>query len=494
MSGAPPGGERLAFLFEPREAAGVFRFPAAGDALPAGLEVRGWRLQPAPANLPRDGVVLGRSLGHGLPEREIRLGSDDRLRHLYSIGQTGTGKSSLLRSMLLSDIEEGQGVCLIDPHGDLFGEILENIPPERADDVVVVDPTDTGWPVGINLLEYDVEDQRHFLVQELLGILRRLIEGEYGGSSSNVTGPLFWQHVRMNLLLAMSRPSDPGTLVEFHAIFNNPSYWRRWIPLEASDPQLEFWATHVLERTDYLRPGSDAFSLGAYISSKFDPFVFDPMLRLLFGQKRSTIRLDRIMDEGKILLVNLAKGLLTETNARFLGMVLLAKLQAATMARARRRKKDRRPFFVYVDEFQSLATSSFVGLLSEARKFGVGMVLANQFLTQIENNQIVKSILGNAGTLVCFRLGQPDAEAMEPRLAPAFSASDLQNLPNFHACVTLLARGEALRPFTMRTLFRGAENPDGDSIRSDIVARSRAKYARPRKEVEEEIERSLRTS
>lgn len=493
VAGAPPGGERLAFLFDPHETAAAFRFPAASDSLPAGLEVRGWRLQPAPARLPKDGVVLGRSLGHGLPGRMVHLGSDDRLRHLYSIGQTGTGKSSLLRSMLLSDIEGGQGVCLIDPHGDLFGEILENIPPERAKDVVVVDPTDTDWPVGLNLLEYDSEDQRHFLVQELLGILRRLIADEYGThNQGDFAGPVFYQHVRMNLLLAMSRPDDPGTLVEFHAIFNSPDYWERWIPLASKDPQLDFWASQVLTRTDYLRQPTDGGSaLGPYISSKFDPFVFDPMLRLLFGQKRSKIRLDRIMDEGKILLVNLSKGLLTETNARFLGMVLLAKLQAATMARARRKRTDRRPFFVYVDEFQSLATSSFVGLLSEARKFGVGMVLANQFLTQIESEQIVQSILGNAGTLVCFRLGQPDAKAMEPRLAPAFSASDLQNLPNFHACVALLARGEALRPFSMRTLYRGADNPDGDRIRCDIVARSREQYARPRKEVEEEIGRSL---
>lgn len=265
----------------------------------------------------------------------------------------------------------------------------------------------------------------------------------------------------------------------------------RWLPLAIEDTQLRFWAEHVLARTDYQKPSSDGPSLGSYISSKFDPFVFDPMLRLLFAQKRSTIRFDQVMDGRKILLVNLAKGLLTETNARFLGMVLLAKLQATVMARARKRKEERRPFYIYVDEFQSLATSSFVGLLSEARKYGVGMVLANQFLTQMEDQRIVNSILGNAGTLICFRLGQPDAKAMEPRLSPTFSASDLQNLPNFHACVATLARGETLRPFSMRTLYHGVDNPDADRVRREVVGRSRAKYGRPRVEVEKELAASL---
>lgn len=492
VPGSPAGAERLPFLFDPREAAAAFRFPSASDSPPNGVELRAWHLEPAPASLPRQGVVLGRSLGHGVPGRQVFLGEEDRLRHVYSIGQTGTGKSSLLRSMLLSDIEAGRGVCLIDPHGDLFGEILESIPPARADDVVVLDPTDTDWPVGINLLEYDTEDQRHFIVQELLGILSRLLRDEYSAAAAaEFAGPMFYQHVRMNLLLTMSRPSDPGTLLEFHAIFQSPDYWQRWLPLESSEPQLQMWVESVLSRADYLKPGEGSSTMGSYISSKFDGFVFDPLLRLLFAQKRSTIRFDRIMDEGRILLVNLAKGLLTETNARFLGMVLLAKLQAAIMARGRRKKSERRPFFLYVDEFQSLATSSFVGLLSEARKFGVGMVLANQFLTQVEDQRIINSILGNAGTLICFRLGQPDAKAMEPRLAPPFSASDLQGLPNFHACIATLANGDALRPFSMRTLYRGANAPQGERVRRDIVGRSRARYARPRKEVEEEIGMSL---
>lgn len=489
---APKGAERLPFLFDPREAAAAFRFPAASDSLPAGIDVRGWRLQPAPAHLPRQGVVLGRSLAHGLPGNTVHLSADDRLRHVYSIGQTGTGKTSLLRSMVLSDIEAGEGVCLIDPHGDLYREILENIPKKRWNDVVALDPTDTDWPVGLNLLEYESEDQRHFLVQELLGIMTRLLHDEYGAQAAGqFTGPMFNQNVRMNLLLAMSRPDDPGTLLEFHAIFQSPDYWMRWLPLAIEDTQLRFWAEHVLARTDYQKPSSDGPSLGSYISSKFDPFVFDPMLRLLFAQKRSTIRFDQVMDGRKILLVNLAKGLLTETNARFLGMVLLAKLQATVMARARKRKEERRPFYIYVDEFQSLATSSFVGLLSEARKYGVGMVLANQFLTQMEDQRIVNSILGNAGTLICFRLGQPDAKAMEPRLSPTFSASDLQNLPNFHACVATLARGETLRPFSMRTLYHGVDNPDADRVRREVVGRSRAKYGRPRVEVEKELAASL---
>ncbi|KAB2965154.1 MAG: ATP-binding protein [Thermoanaerobaculia bacterium] len=489
IAGSPSGGDRLPFLFEPQECAAAFRFPAPGEHFPAGIDVRGWRYIEAPAKLPREGVVLGQALGHGVVGQTVRLAADDRMRHVYSVGQTGTGKSALLRSMILSDIEAGEGLCLVDPHGDLVREVLESVPKRRWEDVVLLDPTDVEWPVGLNLLEPSSSAERHFLIQEFLGIMDRLLRDQFGaGNVGQFTGPVFQQHVRMNLLLAMSRLNDPGTLLEFHAIFQTPRYWERWIPLEIDEPALRSWVEHTLSRAEYQRPGADGSpSLGSYISSKFDPFIFDPMLRLIFGQKRSTIRLDQIMDEGKILLVNLAKGLLTETNSRFLGMVLLTKLQTVTMARAGRSKKSRRPFHVYVDEFQNLATSSFTGLLSEARKFRVGMVLANQFLTQIEDRQITNAVLGNAGTLICFRLGQPDAQAMEERMRPAFLASDLQSLPNFQACVATLAGGEPMRPFSMRTILRGVESPDGESVSREVRSLSRRKYSRPRKDVEAEI-------
>ena len=273
--------------------------------------------------------------------------------------------------MILNDMASGEGLCVIDPHGDLYKELLGKIPEQRLDDVVLLDPTDVEYPIGLNLLEYEGESQRHFLVQEMVGIVSRLMEDEFGyGALKEFAGPVFLQHMRMNLLLATSNPSDPGTLLEFYAIHQEPDYWKRCVPIRVSDPFLDRWVKQVLPKSDYTRPTGDGVSMGGYIGSKFEGFVFDPMLRNIFGQKRSTISLRKIMDNRQILLVNLAKGEITEPNSRFLGMVLLAKLQAAAMGRAKAPEQERPVFHVYVDEFQSIATQSFITLLSEGRKFG----------------------------------------------------------------------------------------------------------------------------
>lgn len=487
---SPAGGERLAGLFTAGELAAAFRLPPPTPHSPPGLESRRWRRKPPPRELPSEGVLLGEGVEHALRPRTVRISPDDRLRHVYCVGQTGTGKTTILRTMVLEDIEAGSGVCVIDPHGDLFTEILAKIPEHRAEDVVLLDPTDTEWPVGLNLLEAASEAQRHYQVQELTGIVRRLLEDELGaGAAQQFAGPIFFQHIRMSLLLASSNRDDPGTLLEVYNIFLQPEYWRRWLPLRTSDPLLERWVNEVLPKTDYLRQGSEGTSLGAYVGSKLESYVFDPMLRNIFGQKRSTLDLADLMNQGKILLVNLAKGLLTEANSRFLGMLLLAKLQAAVMGRARIPKRQRRAFYVYVDEFQSIATEGFVGLLSEGRKFGLGLVLANQFITQVRDQRIMEAVLGNTGTVICFRLGQRDAERLEQEVAPAFSRVDLLNLPNWHAYISLLAHGQALPPFLMRTV-PDARVPDG--ARADrIRGLSRRAFARSRAEVEKEIESSL---
>jgi tRNA isopentenyl-2-thiomethyl-A-37 hydroxylase MiaE len=485
----PDAVSRLLYLFDSVEASAAFRLPWPSlDPLP-GIEVRGWRSHPAPPNLPEGGLLVGRTVEYG-GTREVRIGRRDRLQHVYVVGQTGTGKTTVLKTMLLDDIRRGEGVCLIDPHGDLYREILCKIPEARVEDVALLDPTDAEYPVGLNLLEHEEASQRHFLVQELVGIVTRIIEDEYGpGAVGQLAGPVFFQHMRMNLLLAMSKPDDPGTLLEFYNIYLEENYWRRWLPLGITDPLLERWVKHVLPRLRYTAPGHDQFSMGGYVGSKFEGFVFDPMLRLVFGQKRSTLNLRRIMDEGKVLLVNLAKGELTEPNARFLGMVLLAKLMAAAMGRVRVPERERRDFHVYVDEFQSLATQSFVTLLSEARKFGVSLVLANQFVSQIRDPRIMQAIFGNVGTLICFRLGQADAEVLEQELQPVFMRGDLVNLPNWQAYVATLVNGQTVRPFNMETILD--ETPRNEALAARIRQRSREKHGRPRQLVEQEIAASM---
>lgn len=476
-----PDARRLPYLFDSFAASRVFRLPPAPADELTGVETQHWRARRAPRILPEVGVLIGTaSLDTGRP---VRIGANDRLRHVYAVGQTGTGKTTLLKTMILDDVKAGRGLCVIDPHGDLYQELVDSIPANRQDDVVLVDPTDVDCPVGINLLEYQSESQRHFIVQEFAGILNRLLHDEFGAAAGQMAGPVFFQHTRMNMLLAMSNPQDPGTLVEFCSIFEEPDYWKRWLPLGVSDVHLDRWVQNVLSKADYFRSAVGEISVGSWISSKFTPFVFDPMLRNIFGQKHSTIDFREAMDTGQIVLVNLAKGQLTEPNARFFGMVLLAKIQAAAMSRVEIPKASRRDFFVYIDEFQSVATESFVTLLSEARKFGLALILSNQFVSQLENERISEAILGNVGTMIAFRVGSKDAEIVEREMAPAIDRSDLVNLPNWTAYVSTLIDGQVTRPFTVRTLHSDDVVGSGDAVRRS----SRAKYGGLRSEVEREI-------
>jgi hypothetical protein len=483
------GVGRLVHLFGAPEAAGVFRLPFVESESLCGLPVRTWRAKAAPPGLPSEGCLLGQNFS-SRGAQTVRLGADDRRRHTYIVGQTGCGKTTLIETMALDDIRAGRGLCLVDPHGDLFRSLLGKIPADRVADVVILDPTDVEYPLGLNMLECTAPAQRYFVAQEMVNITTRLLQDEYGpGGFEHLVGPVFFQHMRMNLLLAMSDPSDPGTLLEFYMIFQEPDYWRRWLPLKTTDAFLERWVAHSLARTDYLRVGSEGPSMGGYLSSKFESFVFDPMLRNIFGQKRSTFNLRRIMDEGKILLVNLAKGALMENNARFLGMVLLGKLLAAAMSRADVPEAQRRDFTVYVDEFQAVATRSFATLLSEGRKFGINLVLANQFVNQIGDERIVQALFGNAGTLVCFRTGPADAALLESRFAPELSQGDLTNLPNWHAYVSMLVEGCPSRPFSLATV--PVETPADAACAAAVRDRSRRAHARMRTTVESEIATSL---
>ena len=355
--------------------------------------------------------------------------------------------------------------------------------------MVILDPTDVEFPVGLNLLECEGAEDRYFVVREFRGIMQRLLTDQYGSISAEWAGPAFFQHMQLNLMLAMSNPDNPGTLLEFYNIFQSQHYWKRWLPLRWSDARLRTWVEQTMPNMDYLKRGGDNhITWGEYLSSKFEDFVFEPKLRVIFGQKRSTIRIREIMDQGKILLVNLAKGQLAEPNARFLGMVLLAKIQAAAMARSHIPQAKRRTFFLYVDEFQSVATENFVLLLSEARKFGVALTLANQFLSQITDKRIQQAIGGNVGTQICFRVGLEDAEMIEPQFAPFFDKFDLANLDNRNAYVRTTVDGKSVNPFTLETTL--PQQPTSETAAREVAKASRQKYGRAKAEIERELESS----
>jgi hypothetical protein len=493
---ASPSLNRIRYLVDGHEASSAFRLPVdLGEYLP-GLETHRRRLRPLPRSVSKISTeentsltLLGSNNYMGF-QQDVYISEIDRRQHVYVVGQTGTGKTTLLKTMILSDIEAGRGLAVIDPHGDLYEEMLAQIPESRINDVVLFDPSDIDFSVGLNLLECDNEEQRHFIVREMKAIMKRLIEDLYQHRSSDFAGPVFYLHMQMNMLLAMSDKDRPGTLLQFYEIFQSRDFWKRWYPLKWKTEILERWVSEVLPRTDYVhRNNPQDPSFGEYISSKFVDFVFDPRLRLIFGQTKSTVDLREIIDEGKILLVNLAKGLLGEANAQFLGLIMMAKIQAAVMGRANQLPHERRPFFLYVDEFHSLAIENFTVLLSEARKFGLGLVLANQFMSQIKNPQIIQSVFGNVGTIISFRIGREDAEKIEPHFLPSINRGDLTNLPNWQACIKATIRGQACSPFYIQTVL--SNNNTDPLIGTSVRKHSQDKYGRPRGEVEKLIKDSL---
>lgn len=442
--------KRIPYLYDTYQAISLLRLPPTSvDSLP-GINNKLWVSRPAPNTIDDNGVLIGNNKLNG-KNHYIRIGQEERFKHTYIVGQTGTGKSTMLQTMVLNDINNNQGVCVIDPHGDLYNDILEYIPKDRIKDVILIDPTDENYPIGMNLLECSEEKQKHFIIQGFTEIIRRLTEDEFEDGGSYI-GPMFIQHLRMNLLLIMSDKKKPGTLIDLYSIFFEKDYWKKWLPLKVKDPLLTQWVEHTLPGVDYVKSGYDGYSMGGYVGSKFQGFVFDPIMRNIFSQRKSTIDFAKIMNQGKIVLINLAKGALSDANSRLLGMIVLAKIQAAAMSRTKLLKKDRIPFHIYVDEFQNIATQNFISMLSEARKYNVSLVLANQFLSQLKNTRITKAIFGNVGTIISFRLGQEDAQIMKTEMGDVFSIADLTNFPNWHASVSTIISGEAIHPFTIQTI------------------------------------------
>lgn len=480
---APESLRRIRHLMSGDEAACAFRLPVCGPDGIEGISVRPSRQRP----LPRESAAVGLDGGKALllgenrcfgPPQPVHLTERDRKQHLYVVGQTGTGKTTLLKTMILSDIRNGEGIAVLDPHGDLYNELLESIPPERRDDVIAIDPTDTECPVGVNLLECNSPEERFLIAYQMRDIIERMIHDQYGTNNGGMIGPMFFYHVQMNLLLAMSRPDlPPSTLEDFVNIFMVKKYHERWLPIPPEDKIVSDWANNTLKNYDYLKRGSDSsLSMGEWVASKFLDFIYDPKLRGIFTQQKSTIDFRKAMDEGKILLINLAKGEMAEHLSRFLGMVILAKLQCAAMSRVDLPQKQRLMFHLYVDEFQAIATGSFITMLSEARKFGLSLVLANQFFSQFKDERIMQSVVGNVGTTICFRVGREDAEALEPQFTPHFDRFDLANLPNWNACVKTTVQGQVVSPFSLATV---PVVPPPDAVpAAEVIAASRKRYGK----------------
>lgn len=478
-----PIHHRLLHLVEANEALCSFYFPINAEKNLPGINIHSLTEHPLPRELVQLGLsstpklLIGNNFASGF-EQNVYLSQDTRRQHTYIVGQTGTGKSTLMKTMIVSDMKAGHGLTVIDPHGELYNDLLEMIPENRKDDVILLDPGDFDYPFGLNILEYDKDEQRQSIVKELKAIFKRFIY-EYYGLSAEYAGPVFFQHVQNNMLLTMSDSNNPGTLMEFYNIFQSNDYWQRWIPLKWQNPALISWC-NVLDRVNYMGINNGQ-RYGEYFSSRFEDFINDPRLANVLGQPKSTINISQAIEENKIILVNLSKGLLGEANSSLFGMLVMAKITAAFMSRVDQIRKGKKltPHYLYVDEFQNIATENFSILLAEARKFGLGLILANQYLSQITGLKIQNAIFGNVGTIISFRLGFDDAKLLEREFAPLLSAQDLSNLPNYYAALRTNIKGERTTPCHLKTIRLEPEQSSVD--KTQLLTHSRNKYGIPKK-------------
>jgi hypothetical protein len=464
-------------ILNSEELATIFHFPNKQVTTPHLFWLNA-KTAPAPSQIPSEGFYIGVSNYQGV-KRPVYIGNEDRMRHIYIIGKTGTGKSEMLKDMVLQDIKAGKGVCFMDPHGDAVEDLLKLIPPERAEDVIYFNPSDTGRPMGMNLLEARSEDEKHFAATSVINLMYKLFDPYKTG----IVGPRFEHGVRNAMLTAMSVPGN--TFVEVMRIMTDARYVQELLP-HVEDPIVRrYWTDQIAQTSDFHK--SEVLD---YTVSKFGRFVTNKLIRNIIGQSQSSFDMRKVMDEGKILLINLAKGPLGEENSNFLGLLLVPRILMAAMSRANVPMEERRDFYFYVDEFQNFATPDFAVILSEARKYRLGLCVANQFIGQVEE-EVKNAIFGNVGTKIAFRIGVTDASYMSHEFAPTFSEEDLLNVEKYHAYVTTIVNNEPVPAFSVDTTrdmskIKAAESPRVAEI---IKEMSRLKYGRDEKLVEAEIAR-----
>jgi type IV secretory pathway TraG/TraD family ATPase VirD4 len=393
---------------------------------------------------------------------------------MYLIGKTGNGKTTMMENMVISDIRAGHGVGVVDPHGDFAEKLLEFIPEERIDDVVYFNPADVDYPMGFNPLEKVGNEYRHLVASGLMGIFKKIWPDVWSARM---------EYILNNALLALLE--IPGsTFLETMRLLSDKEY-RKTVVNNLSDPVVKsFWVDEFAKYTQRLESEATAA-----IQNKIGQFVSNPLVRNILGQSRSTINIREIMDEGKILIVNLSKGRIGEDNSALLGAMLITKMQLAAMARVDQKEDGRKDFYLYIDEFQNFSTESFANILSEARKYRLNLILAHQYIEQLED-KVRSAVFGNIGTIASFRIGAEDAEFLEKEFEPDFYANDLLNLSKYHIYIKLMVNGIASRPFSAQILEPCPRPPE--SFADAIIENNRRRYGTERKVVEERIDNEFK--
>lgn len=462
------------------ELATIFHFPDQKNTPTSQLQRQASKQVDGPNNIPERGLLLGYNVFRGT-QKEIRLSDKDRARHMYIIGQTGTGKSVLLENLALQDMLDGKGFAFIDPHGDTAETLLSMVPKERTEDVIYFAPGEMDFPLGLNLFEFQYREQRDFLIQEAINMLYKLYDPQRQG----IIGPRY-EHLFRNAALTVMAGPDGGTFVDIPKLFNDKQYVNQKLKYVTDQTVLDFWLKEM--------PGSERSNefgeVKSWFVSKFGAFLSNEMMRNIIGQTKSAFDLRQVMDEGKILLVNLSKGKTGELNAKLLGMIFVMKFYAAAMGRANVPESERRDFSLYVDEFQNFSTETFSDILSEARKYHLSLIVANQFVGQL-TDEIRDAVFGNVGTVVSSRTGANDADFLVKYFTPVFDTEDMTKMPNYSWAAQMLVNGVPAQPFSMNSL-PPLGNPNKEL--GDALKRlSAAKYGRPKAIVEKEIFDRLKT-
>lgn len=455
------------------ELATIFHLPSQSAIPTSQLQRQASKQVDGPTQVMDEGFLLGYNEFRGV-KKPIRLSTKDRRRHAYIIGQTGTGKSKLLENLAYQDMMDGKGFAFIDPHGDSADELLGMVPKERVEDVIYFSPGDMEMPIGLNLFEFENQDQRDFIIQETIAMLYKL----YDPGHTGIIGPRFESWFRNAALTVMSDPAG-SSFLDVQQVFIDQAFADQKIKHVTNQTVLDFWHKEMAQTTE----SSKGEMLG-WFASKFGAFLTNDMMRNIIGQTKSGFDLREIMDNKKILLVNLSKGKVGELNSQLLGMIFVMKFNAAAMGRADIPEDQRQDFSLYVDEFQNFATDSFATILSEARKYRLSLIMANQFMTQL-TDQIREAILGNIGTVISGRIGITDAEILVKKFTPTFDAEDLTRMPNFQTLATVMVRDVPSAPFSMALLPPlGEANPQ---LFDALKRLSATKYGKPRAQVEQDF-------
>jgi len=456
------------------ELATVFHLPDQSNIPTSQVKRQMSKQVDGPTEVMDDGVLLGYNEFRGL-KKPIRLSTNDRRRHTYIIGQTGTGKSILLENIAYQDMMDGRGFAFVDPHGDSVERLISKVPKERVEDIIYFNPSDMDNPIGLNMFEFDHPDQKDFLVQEAISMLY----GLYDPGHTGIVGPRLEHIFRNCALLLMSDPAG-GTFIDIPKLLVDQEYMKSKLKYVTDQTVLDFWTKEFPAS----QRSNEAGEVISWVVSKFGPFISNDAMRNIIGQTKSGFNLRDIMDNKKILLVNLSKGQMGELNSKLLGIIFIMKFQAAAMGRANLPEEERQDFSLFVDEFQNFATESFESILSEARKYRLNLMLGNQFMTQL-TDKIREAIIGNVGTVISGRIGITDAEMLVKKFSPTFEAEDLTKLPNYTSITSVMINNVPSAPFSMNWIA-----PMGDSneqLTGALKRLSAAKYGHPRATVEKEI-------